>query len=243
VWRLHRVLLYRIGEASRIDWSRVCLDLASAPAKRERACRQAPYGSRQTGFEVPRCFGPKGRTVRGSPHVGQRPQLKGLRVPRRPRRADQAPGLLVRELPAAGPAGTGGASGHTGRAVAPEAARGAPRRPRSYRRDHSLPRRSGRTLAKLRYALVAQLAHGPGVPDRGRSTRDAAERGAGRLAGDGGCRRARQVPARRPRPGSGLCRLRTASQGPGREARRGGQEKPRQESPFQPTRSPAGSAT
>lgn len=112
---------------------------------------------------------------------------------------------------------------------------------RSYSRDHSLPRRSGRTLAKLRYALVAQLAHGPGVPDRGRSTRDAAESGAGRLAGDGGCRRARRVPARRPRPGSGLCRLRTASQGPGREARRGGQEKPRQEA--LPTRSPAGSAT
>ena len=35
VWdRLHRVLLDRLGEADRIDWSRACLDSASIPAKR-----------------------------------------------------------------------------------------------------------------------------------------------------------------------------------------------------------------
>lgn len=35
VWRrLHRVLLDRLGEADRIDWSRACLDSASVPAKR-----------------------------------------------------------------------------------------------------------------------------------------------------------------------------------------------------------------
>jgi len=34
VWRrLHRVLLDRLGEADRIDWSRACLDSASVPAK------------------------------------------------------------------------------------------------------------------------------------------------------------------------------------------------------------------
>jgi len=35
VWeRLYRVLLDRLGEADRIDWSRACLDSASVPAKR-----------------------------------------------------------------------------------------------------------------------------------------------------------------------------------------------------------------
>lgn len=35
VWdRLHRVLLDRLGEADRINWSRACLDSASVPAKR-----------------------------------------------------------------------------------------------------------------------------------------------------------------------------------------------------------------
>jgi len=35
VWRrLHRVLLDRLGEADRIDWSRASLDSASVPAKR-----------------------------------------------------------------------------------------------------------------------------------------------------------------------------------------------------------------
>jgi DDE family transposase len=35
VWeRLHRVLLDRLGRAGAIDWSRACLDSASAPAKR-----------------------------------------------------------------------------------------------------------------------------------------------------------------------------------------------------------------
>jgi len=35
VWRrLHRVLLDRLGEADRIDWSRACPDSASVPAKR-----------------------------------------------------------------------------------------------------------------------------------------------------------------------------------------------------------------
>ncbi len=35
VWdRLHRVLLDRLGEAGRLDWSRACLDAASIPAKK-----------------------------------------------------------------------------------------------------------------------------------------------------------------------------------------------------------------
>jgi transposase len=35
VWeRLHRLLLDRLGEADRIDWSRACLDSAAIPAKR-----------------------------------------------------------------------------------------------------------------------------------------------------------------------------------------------------------------
>ncbi len=35
VWRrLHRVLLDRLGEADRIDWSRACLDSSNVPAKR-----------------------------------------------------------------------------------------------------------------------------------------------------------------------------------------------------------------
>ncbi len=35
VWRrLHRVLLDRLGQADRIDWSRACLDSASVAAKR-----------------------------------------------------------------------------------------------------------------------------------------------------------------------------------------------------------------
>jgi transposase len=35
VWeRLHHTLLDRLGEAGQIDWSRVCLDSASIPAKR-----------------------------------------------------------------------------------------------------------------------------------------------------------------------------------------------------------------
>jgi transposase len=35
VWeRLHHVLLDRLGEANRIDWSRACVDSASIPAKR-----------------------------------------------------------------------------------------------------------------------------------------------------------------------------------------------------------------
>jgi transposase len=35
VWdRLHRILLDRLGEADRIDWSRASLDSASVPAKR-----------------------------------------------------------------------------------------------------------------------------------------------------------------------------------------------------------------
>jgi hypothetical protein len=35
VWdRFQRVLLDRLGEAARIDWSRACLDSASVPAKR-----------------------------------------------------------------------------------------------------------------------------------------------------------------------------------------------------------------
>jgi transposase len=35
VWeRLHHVLLDRLGEADRIDWSRACLDSASVPAKK-----------------------------------------------------------------------------------------------------------------------------------------------------------------------------------------------------------------
>jgi transposase len=35
VWdRLHRLLLDRLGDADRIDWSRACLDCASIPAKK-----------------------------------------------------------------------------------------------------------------------------------------------------------------------------------------------------------------
>jgi transposase len=35
IWeRLHRVLLDRLGQADRIDWSRACLDSASVPAKK-----------------------------------------------------------------------------------------------------------------------------------------------------------------------------------------------------------------
>ena len=35
VWdALHRALLDRLGEAGRIDWSRVCVDSANVPAKR-----------------------------------------------------------------------------------------------------------------------------------------------------------------------------------------------------------------
>jgi transposase len=61
VWRrLHRVLLDRLGESDRIDWSRACLDSASVPAKRGRACRQEPDGSRQTGLEAPPCFRTEG---------------------------------------------------------------------------------------------------------------------------------------------------------------------------------------
>jgi transposase len=42
VWdALHRVLLDRLGEAGRIDWSRACLDSAAIPAKRG-ATRSAP---------------------------------------------------------------------------------------------------------------------------------------------------------------------------------------------------------
>jgi transposase len=42
VWdALHRTLLDRLGEADRIDWSRVSLDSASIPAKRG-ASRRAP---------------------------------------------------------------------------------------------------------------------------------------------------------------------------------------------------------
>jgi transposase len=42
VWdALHRTLLDRLGEADRIDWSRVSLDSASIPAKRG-ASRQVP---------------------------------------------------------------------------------------------------------------------------------------------------------------------------------------------------------
>jgi transposase len=46
---LHRVLLDRLGEADRVDWSRACLDSASVPAKRgaRRPARTPPTAARR----------------------------------------------------------------------------------------------------------------------------------------------------------------------------------------------------
>ena len=46
---LHRVLLDRLGEADRIDWSRACLDSASVPAKggARRPARTPPIAASQ----------------------------------------------------------------------------------------------------------------------------------------------------------------------------------------------------
>src|SRR5215212_7862077 len=77
VWhRLHRTLLDRLGEADEIDWSKACLDSASVPAKGGPEGRQEPDGSRQTGLEAPRCFGPRGRTARRSSQRRQRPRQR-----------------------------------------------------------------------------------------------------------------------------------------------------------------------
>src|ERR1051325_4255583 len=63
VWeRLHRILLDRWGRASAIDWSRVCVDSASVPAKRG-ARRPAPTrpiaagpGPSVTSLPMPRAY-------------------------------------------------------------------------------------------------------------------------------------------------------------------------------------------
>ena len=92
VWeRLHRVLLDRLGEADQIDWERACLDSASIPAKRGAKDRPESDGSRQTGHEAPRCFGPRRHPARGTSHRRQRPRLDGLRGADRRHSADQAP--------------------------------------------------------------------------------------------------------------------------------------------------------
>jgi transposase len=67
VWdRLHHVLLDRLGETDRIDWSRASLDSASIPAKRgassparirrigENRARSAMLWSTEPGFRLPR---------------------------------------------------------------------------------------------------------------------------------------------------------------------------------------------
>src|ERR671933_2801844 len=54
VWhRLHRVLLDRLGEADRIDWSRASLDSASVAAPGGREDGPEPDRSRQIGLEAP----------------------------------------------------------------------------------------------------------------------------------------------------------------------------------------------
>lgn len=53
VWeRLHRVLLDRLGDADKIDWSRVSVDGSSITAKRGPPNRAESDGSRQTGHET-----------------------------------------------------------------------------------------------------------------------------------------------------------------------------------------------
>jgi transposase len=54
VWeRLHRVLLDRLGEAGRIDWSRASLDSASVAAPGGREGGPEPDRSRQIGLKAP----------------------------------------------------------------------------------------------------------------------------------------------------------------------------------------------
>src|SRR5918993_5152489 len=76
VWEHHELLLDRLGEADRIDWSRASLD---------SGVKDGPQsdGSRQTGLETPSCGRPKRRPARGKAHGGQRPRLEGPRGSRR----------------------------------------------------------------------------------------------------------------------------------------------------------------
>jgi transposase len=74
VWkRLHRVLLDRLAEADRIDWSRASLDSASVPAPGGRKDRTESDGSWQTGFEAPSRGRRGGSPARGEAHRSQRP--------------------------------------------------------------------------------------------------------------------------------------------------------------------------
>jgi transposase len=47
-WELHRVLLDRLGEADRIDWSRASIDSSTAPAKGLKKGGQRPRRSART---------------------------------------------------------------------------------------------------------------------------------------------------------------------------------------------------
>ncbi len=54
VWaRLHHVLLQRLADADKIDWSRASLDSASVPAKRGRGDRSQPHRPRQVWLQAP----------------------------------------------------------------------------------------------------------------------------------------------------------------------------------------------
>lgn len=80
VWkRLHRVLLDRLGEADRIDWSRASLDSATVPAPGGRKDRAESDRLRQTGFQAP-SRGRRGkRPARSKAHRGQCPLLYDVR--------------------------------------------------------------------------------------------------------------------------------------------------------------------
>jgi|GEM_PF-5293931 len=69
--RLHQVLLDRLGEADKMDWSRAALDSALVPAPGGRSDRAESDGSQKIGSEAP--FGgrqersPLGRHPLGGP--------------------------------------------------------------------------------------------------------------------------------------------------------------------------------
>jgi len=96
VWgRLHRVLLDRLGEANRIDWSRVSLDSASIPAKkgasRPGRIRRIKAMPRGRPHEAPCCGRPRGSPALGDIERRQQARLDAVRGAAGLDRADTPP--------------------------------------------------------------------------------------------------------------------------------------------------------
>ena len=106
VWdRLHKVLLDRLGQADRIDWTRASVDAATVASPGGPKNREESDGSRQTGNEAPSCGRPARDPARDPFDGSQRQRDDDAGGDARRDRADQTPERPPAQTPCQGAGG------------------------------------------------------------------------------------------------------------------------------------------